>query len=211
MDKAASWLRKIKLALSISIVTSFVYAIVSYFYVTNMAETGVDPLGEQSQWNVPMVILYSSVSLVGIPAAVFLFVASIGFMFRSAQWLKGMDATAIDGKPGLIIAAYFIPIADLIFPWRYMQSMNKAGANSDAEKSKLGNLIKLNLALGVLALLAGGNQWADIILGAPQQTIDEVVFQEWRGIIGTLFDIGAMTALYFIVTPLFAGLEKRSK
>ena len=211
MNKAGSWLSKIKLALSISIVISLAYAILSYFYVSNMQATGVDPLGEQSQWDGAMILLYSVVSLAGIPAAVFLFVASIGFLFRSAQWLKSMDATAIDGKPGLIIAAYFVPVADLVFPWRYMKSMNTAGSNSDEEKSKLGKLITLNLVLGAIAFIAGGNQWADVILGAPQQTIDELVVQEWRGLLGTLFDIGAMITLYFIVTPLFAGLDKRAR
>ncbi len=211
MDVSASWLKKLKLALKLSIAISFVYSILSYFYVDNMIATGVDPVGEESQWDISMVLSYTVVSLLALPVVIFLFVSSIGFMFRTAQWLKSMDASAIEGKPGMIIAAYFIPIANLIFPWRYMLSMNKAGVSSDEQKKKLKTLIHLNLALGAIAIIVGGNQWAEVILGSQELTFDEVVVQEWRGILGTIFDMGAMVAFYFIVTPLYEGLAKRSQ
>jgi hypothetical protein len=209
MEKASSWLSKLKIALIISIGVAIVYSILSYLYVDNLVATGVDPLGEESQWDGFLVLIYVAVSFVAIPIAVFLFVSSIGFMFRTAQWLKSMDPGAIEGKPGIIIAAYFVPVADIVLPWRYMSSMNKAGVGTDESKTKLKTLITLNLALAAIAFVVNGNQWADIILGAPEPTLEEIATQEWRGIIGSLFDIGAMTAMYFIVTPLFAGLTKR--
>jgi hypothetical protein len=211
VNKSNAWLSKLKLALVISIVVAFIYTLLSYLYVDNLAVTGVDPLGEESQWDLSLVMGYTVVSLLGIASAIFLVVTSIGFMFRTAQWLKGMDPSAIDGKPGVIIAAYFIPIANIVLPFRYLLSMNKSGQNSDEEKAKLKTLIMLNLGLAVISLLVGGNQWADLLLGAPEQTVEEVVFQEWRGIIGGIFDMGAMATLFLLVTPIHAGLAKRDQ
>lgn len=211
MDKSNAWLSKLKLALIISIVTAFIYTILSYLYVENLSATGVDPLGEESQWNLSLVLMYSVVSLFAIASAIFLVVTSIGFMFRTAQWLKSIDPSAIDGKPGVIIAAYFIPIANIVLPFRYLLSMNKSGQNSDEEKAKLKTLIILNLGLAVISLLVSGNQWADLILGAPEQTLEEVVVQEWRGIIGGIFDMGAMATLFLLVTPVYNGLAKRAQ
>jgi ABC-type thiamin/hydroxymethylpyrimidine transport system permease subunit len=58
MEKASSWLSKLKIALIISIGVAIVYSILSYLYVDNLVATGVDPLGEESQWDGFLVLIY---------------------------------------------------------------------------------------------------------------------------------------------------------
>ncbi|MFM5951311.1 MAG: DUF4328 domain-containing protein [Micrococcales bacterium] len=210
MNKTTAWLKTIKVALIVSVAFSGLSLLMEYLYVDNMITTGVDPLGDESQWSLELIMTYIGLSFVTVLATIFLLVATIGFMFRASQWTKEIEPTSLKGKPGIIIAAYFVPVASIVIPFMYMTSMNTVGGGSDSEKATTKKLLILQTVLAAGSYVVGGNSLVDALFGPETQTIQELIDASWRVFASGALDVASMVVLYFLVIRLFNGLSKRA-
>ncbi|MEN9707021.1 MAG: hypothetical protein RIS31_587 [Actinomycetota bacterium] len=206
MNKISFWFKGLKAALLTAIGVSAIYSTLDYFYLQNAIETGADPL-ETGSWDPFLTNLYLIFNLLSIGATIYLLVYSIGFVFRTAQLVRAADPSAISWKPGWVIAGNFIPYLSLIVPFRFLLEINKATSNSDEEKKRTKTLLFANFFLSVAALLIAGNNFTDIILGTVI-TFEEFVQNEFRVIIGSVFDIAAMFVMFKLIPSIFKGLPR---
>lgn len=215
MNKVTYWFGLLKLALIIGITASVLYTLVDIQYVNQVATTGIDPLVSESTWDPFLTISFMILGFTMAGAGVFLIVASIGFVFRSAQWLKGQDDSAIRFKPGWAIAGYIIPVISVIVPFMFQWDLNKGGYHSEESKKQTKTLLILTLVVAVISSAVLRSSLTDLTLffssDAPEITLEEFVASEWKSIYGSILDVGGMALFFFAARNIYAGLVKRSQ
>jgi hypothetical protein len=215
MTKVDFWFKAVRIALIIGIAVSAVYTALDYLYVTELQRTMADPL--ETDWSPALAIGFVMAGFAIAGAGIFLLAASIGFVFRSAQWLKFQDETAVRYKPGWAIAGYLIPIpvVSIVIPFFFLWDLNKGGANSDQAKQQTKSLLIATVILGGIssAILRSSLTDFNLILGnAPEpQSIEDMITTEWFSFNGSLIDTVAMVLTYFVFKNIYDGLVKRSQ
>jgi hypothetical protein len=215
MTKVDFWFKAVRIALIIGIVVSAIYTALDYLYIMEMTSSGVDPL--ESGWSPALAVSFALVGLAIAGAGIFLLVSSIGFVFRSAQWLKAQDATAVRYKPGWAIAGYLlpIPVVSIVIPFLFQWDLNKGGAHSEKSKQQTKSLLIGTLVLGGIssAVLRSSLMDFSIIFGSTQEakSIEEVINAEWLGFNGSLLDTVAMVLTFLAFKNIYDGLAKRSQ
>jgi hypothetical protein len=215
MKLVTSWFGLLKLALIIGVAVSAVYTFLDILYVNEASATGIDPLEAASNWNPVLALAFLLFGLVAAGAGIFLVVASIGFVFRAAQWLKGQDNSAVRFKPGWAIAGYIIPVTSVIIPFMFQWDLNKGGYHSEESKKQTKTLLITTLVCAAISSILFRSGLTDLVLvlsGSTEEiSFEDFISNEWKSIYGSLFDIAGMTALFFAVRSIYAGLVKRSQ
>lgn len=210
MEKATKWFGLMRLALIIAIAASAIYTAIDVNYALTAADTGMDPLDDNSNWSPVLAIGIGVTQLLQVAALIFLLVASIGFVFRSAQWLKSQDVIALGTKkPGWVIAGYLIPAIGVIIPFLFMMDLNKGGFRTDKQKSSTRSLLFVNLALSFGSSSVTKNQLMSAFSNRTI-TFDEFLTQEWQAISGSVLDIASMILMLFIAKGIHTGLVNRA-
>jgi hypothetical protein len=213
MNKVTYWFGMLKWALICGIAVSAIYTSLDVLYVNEAAATGVDPLEAASNWDLSMPFNFAWLASSG--AGIFLIVSSIGFVLRSAQWLKSQDNAAVRFKPGWAIAGYLIPVISVIVPFMFQWDLNKGGFHTEKSKKQTKSLLISTLVFSVVssALLRSSLTDFTFFLSDESQemTLEEFVGNEWNAINGSLFDIIGMIVLFFAVRNIYTGLLLRSE
>jgi hypothetical protein len=215
MTKVDFWFKAVRIALFIGIVVSAVYTALDYLYITEMTSSGVDPL--ESDWSPALAVSFVFVGLAFPVAGIYLLVATIGFVFRSAQWLKTQDSTAVRYKPGWAIAGYLlpIPVVSIVVPFLFQWDLNKGGAHSEKSKQQTKSLLIGTLVLGGIssAVLRSSLMDFSVLFGSTPEakSIEEIINAEWLSFNGSLLDTVAMVLTLLAFKNIYDGLVKRSQ